>query len=104
MELRAPRVGGEGWGREEQVWSGGGLLMASDPLADLKWSLHLGEGVAEGGKPVVDWHLRNRAQGRCWTFSNAEESPLDRVSVAPRLRNSTLTGPERFRAVMSQDG
>lgn len=50
MELRAPRVGGEGWGREEQVWSGGGLLMASDPVADLKWSLHLGEGVAEGGK------------------------------------------------------
>lgn len=102
MELRAPRVGGEGWGREEQVWSGGGLLVASDALADLKWSLHLGEGVAEGGKPVVDWHLRNRAQGRCWTFSNAEESPLDSVS---RTKIEKLhSGPERFRAVMSQDG
>lgn len=41
------------------------VLMASDPLADLKWSLHLGEGVAEGGKMVLDWRLRNQAQGHC---------------------------------------
>lgn len=80
-----------------------GVLMVSAPFADLKWSLHLGEGVADGGKMVLDWHLRNQAQGHCLTFSNAQESPLDKMSVAPRLSNPTLTGPERFKAT-SQDG